>query len=169
MTPDTMIPLGDADRHPRVLALVDCFRGIDATMRDLPVYNAKVAIATIGFRSFGSDALLGIALTPWFMNLVVLPVEPVPMDMAAIGKSSIIALPAGKRPFVTGGDEVIGLYRAHSLHSPVLSFTLPGQAQAEARRMLAVLMTPPAEEPAAGNNGASGLDRRALLLGRRTA
>jgi len=102
------------------------------------------------------------------MNLVVLPVAPVPMDMAAIGKTSVIALPAGERAFVTGGDAVIGLYRAHSLHSPVLNFTLPGQAQAEARRMLALLMTPPAAAPSAGNNRASGLDRRALLLGRRT-
>jgi [NiFe] hydrogenase assembly HybE family chaperone len=164
-----MITPSDADRHPRVLALVDRFRGIDATMRDLPVYNAKLAIEAIGFQPFGSDALLGVMLTPWFMNLIVLPVEPVPMDMAAIGKTSIIELPAGRRAFVTGGDEMVGLHRAHSLHSPVLNFTLPGQAQAEARRMLALLMAPPAEEPASGNHGARGLDRRTLLLGRRTA
>jgi len=164
---------GEADRHPRVLALADRFRCVDAAMRDLPVYNAKVGIEAIGFRPFAADALAGVVLTPWFMNLIVLPLQPVPMDMAAIGRTSVIELPAGQRTFVVGGDDVIGLYKAHSLHSPVLNFTLPGQAQAEARRMLALLMTPPAQAPLAvgggANDGAPGLDRRALLLGRRTA
>ena len=58
-----------------------------------------------------------------------------------------VELAVGKRTFVIGGNDAIGLYRAHSLHSPVLTFTLPGQAQAEARRQLGVLLTPPAPEP----------------------
>ena len=110
-------------------------------------------------------------LTPWFMNMIKLPIEPVPMDMAAIGRTVSVELPAGKRAFVVGGDATIGLYEAHSLHSPVLNFTLPGQAQAEARRMLALLMTPPdvtAETAAANSSGASRLDRRALLFGHRS-
>jgi hypothetical protein len=79
-------------------------------------------------------------------------------------------LPAGERAFVVGGDELIGLYKAHSLHSPVLNFTLPGQARAEAQRMLALLMTPPlitAEDVARSGPTAAGVDRRALLFGRR--
>jgi hypothetical protein len=65
---------------------------------------------------------------------------------------------------------MIGLYKAHSLHSPVLNFTLPGQARAEAQRMLALLMTPPlitAEDVARSGSTAAGVDRRALLFGRR--
>ncbi len=154
--------------HPRVQALIERFRGVDAAMRDLPLYNAKISIEAIGFRPFGADALLGVLLTPWFMNLIVLPVAPEPMDMNKIGKSLVIGLPAGPRNFVVGGDEAIGLYKAYSLHSPVLNFTLPGQAQAEARRQLGLLMTPPPAEPAATKKEARGLDRRALLLGRRS-
>jgi len=154
--------------HPRVRALVERFRATDAAMRDLPVYNEKVAIEAIGFRAFGDDALIGVVLTPWFMNLIVLPLEPAPMDMAQIGKSVVIELPAGQRNFVVGGDETVGLYKAHSLHSPVLNLTLPGQAHAEAKRQLAMLLTPPPADPApARSTGKSGLDRRALLLGRR--
>jgi hypothetical protein len=54
----------------------------------------------------------------------------------------------------------------------VPNFTLPGQAQAEARRMLALLMTPSelaAETAARSGSGASGVDRSALLFGRRNA
>jgi [NiFe] hydrogenase assembly HybE family chaperone len=159
---------GDFSDHPRVRALIARFQSIDAAMRDLPIYNDKAAIEAIAFRPFGEAELLGVVLTPWFMNLIALPIDPAPMDMAAIGHTIQIALPAGERAFVVGGDEVIGLYKAHSLHSPVLNFTLPGQARAEAQRMLSLQMTPAAEEAAATNGPAgSGVDRRALLFGRR--
>jgi [NiFe] hydrogenase assembly HybE family chaperone len=156
----------DLNQHPRVSALLDCFREADVVMRELPLYNAEVAIEAIDFRAFGEDALIGVVLTPWFMNLVLLPVAPEPMRMAEIGRPVEVALPVGKRTFVIGGNDVVGLYRAHSLHSPVLTFTLPGQAQAEARRQLALLMTPPAQERAANQNGSAGVDRRRLLFGR---
>ncbi len=158
----------DLNRHPRVLALLDCFRETDAVMRDLPIYNAKVAIEAIGFQPFGESALIGVVLTPWFMNLVLLPLAPEPMRMGDIGRPVEVPLPVGKRTFVIGGNDVIGLYRAHSLHSPVLTFTLPGQAQAEARRQVALLTKPPAQERAANQNGsgAGAVDRRRLLFGR---
>jgi [NiFe] hydrogenase assembly HybE family chaperone len=160
---------GDFGDHPRVQALIARFQSIDAAMRDLPIYNEKAAIEAIGFRPFGEAELLGVVLTPWFMNLIILSIEPEPMDMAAIGRTVQIVLPAGERAFVVGGDEVIGLYKAHSLHSPVLNFTLPGQARAEAQRMLSLLMTPAAEEAATTNGPTgSGVDRRALLFGRRS-
>ncbi len=159
----------DLDRHPRVLALLDRLRDIDPLMRDLPIYNARIAIEAFGFRAFGADALLGVVLTPWFMNLVLLPVRPEPMRMAAIGSSAAIALPAGSRSFIVGGDDVVGLYCAHSLHSPVLNFTLPGQARAEARRLLGLLLTPAAPDGGARHEPpAGGLDRRAMLFGGRS-
>ncbi len=168
-----MKPSDDSDDHPRVQALIGLFQRIDAGMRDMPIYNEKITIEAIGFRPFGEGELLGVVLTPWFMNMIMLPVEPVPMEMAEIGRTVSLELPAGKRAFVVGGDEAIGLYKAHSLHSPVLNFTLPGQAQAEARRMLGLLMTLPevTSETSAKNrsDAASSLDRRALLFGNRNA
>jgi [NiFe] hydrogenase assembly HybE family chaperone len=167
-----MKPARNPDHHPRIQALTEVFQRIDAGMRGLPIYNEKIATEAIGFRPFGEADLLGVLLTPWFMNMIMLPIEPVPMDMAGIGRSIPVELPAGERTFAVGGDEAIGLYKAHSLHSPVLNFTLPGQAQAEARRLLASLMTPPGvtDETAAGSgSAANGLDRRALLFGRRNA
>ena len=128
-----------------------------------------VAIESVGFRLFNDVELLGVVLTPWFMNLMILPITPVAMNMAEIGKTVSVELPVGPRKFVVGGDEVVGLYKAHSLHSPVLSFTLPGQARAEAQRQLALLMTPATAEPVATSRvrTSAGLDRRALLFRRR--
>ncbi len=153
----------DCNEHPRVLALLARFREIDAGMRDLPLYNAEIAIDPYGFRLFGDGELIGILITPWFMNLILLPIEPVPLDMRQVGRMENIELPAGRRTFAIGGEREIGLYKAHSLHSPVLNFTLPGQARAEARRMFEMLMKPAEEH----EKPAGGLDRRALFLGRR--
>jgi len=165
-----MASAGRLDDHPRVLALIELFRRIDAGMRDLPIYNDQIAIEAIGFRLFGDAELLGVVLTPWFMNIITLPLEPAPMDMAAIGKTVSIALPAGKRAFVVGGDETIGLYKAHSLYSPLLNFTLQGHARAVAQQMLTLLMTPARVETAAPSGAStSGLDRRSLLFGRHNA
>ena len=161
---------GELDNHPRVLALIEVFQRIDAGMRDLPIYNDKIAIEAIGFRRFDDAEFLGVVLTPWFMNMITLPIEPAPKKMAEIGRTVRVMLPAGERTFVVGGDEMIGLFRAHSLHSPVLNFRLPGQARAEAQHMLALLMTPPpviAEDVAGSRSTAAGVDRRALLFGRR--
>src|ERR1035437_2877962 len=167
-----MKPSCNPDDHPRVQALIELFQRIDAGMRDLPIYNDKIVIEATGFLPFSDGELLGVVLTPWLMNMITLPIEPVPKNMAEIGRTVSIELPAGKGAIVVGGDETIGLYKAHSLHSPVLNFTLPGQAQAEARRMLALLMTSPdvTAEAAAGNgSGTNRLDRRALLFGHRNA
>ena len=159
----------DLDFHPRVVVLIERFGQIDAEMRDLPIYNDKIAIEAIGFRPFGDDALLGVVLTPWFMNMIVLPINPAPMEMAEIGRVVSVELPAGQRSFTIGGDEAIGLYRFLSLQSPVLGFTLPGQARAAAQRMFTLLTTPPAppSQTAAENRSpTAALDRRALLFGR---
>ena|SRR5271157_2532773 len=165
-----MNPADHLDDHPRVRVLSERFRQIDVSMRDLPIYNPKVTIEAIGFRPFGADALLGVLVTPWFMNLTLLPVERVPMDMAAIGRTVLVELPAGSRTFAVNGDDVTGLYNAYSLYSPMGTFQLPGQAGAEARRMLALLMTPPTAEPKAPPGSRTGnLDRRALLFRRRHA
>jgi len=160
----------DLGFHPRVLTLTERFRQIDAEMRDLPIYNDKVVIEALGFRPFDDAALLGVLLTPWFMNVIVLPIEPTPMDMAEVGRTVPVELPAGPRTFTIGGDEAIGLYKFHSLQSPVLGFTLPGQARAAAQRILALLTTPPAptvQNAAENRSGAAAVDRRALLFGRR--
>ncbi len=154
---------GDCNDHPRALALLSQFREIDARMRDLPLYNAKVTMEIYGFRPFGERELIGILTTPWFMNLVLLPIEPVALDMRQVGRLEGVELPAGRRKFVVGGEREIGLYKAHSLHSPVLNFTLSGQACAEGRRMLELLMRPVEKH----EKPTGRLDRRALFLGRR--
>jgi Protein of unknown function (DUF3457). len=45
---------------------------LDKRMRDLPVVNASLSVQAVGFNRFGED-WLGVLITPWFMNLMLLP------------------------------------------------------------------------------------------------
>ena len=160
MVPPTNL---DSSAHPRVLELVGHFQSIAAQMRELPIYNDGVPVVAHGFCGFGDNELIGVLLTPWFMNVMLLPCRFTALNMAEIGKRQNVDLPAGPRIFIVGGDQVIGRHRAHSLHSPVLQFRLPGQAEAEAKRAFAALMqAPPASPQASG-----AIDRRTLFVGRR--
>ena len=90
------------------------------------------------------------------------------MAIAEIGRSVVVELPPANGPSSSAATGDRAPDQAHSLHSPVLTFTLPGQARAEALRALVLVIAPPPAQPAATSGPVrSGLDRRALLFGRR--
>jgi len=153
------------DRHPRVTALEERFREIGETMSDMPFYNPKVAVEAWGFRPFGERELIGVLITPWFMNLVLLPVDIKPVDPNSYGKATKRALPGGERLFLYGGDDAVGVLWAVSLHSPMDIFVSQAQAVAEARVRLNEALMPPQEEPEAATAAGRKLSRRALLSG----
>lgn len=128
--------------HPRVAAMRARFVEIDSIMRPLPLYNPVLHVATHGFSPW-EDALLGILVTPWFMNLVVLPQAPEPIDPTQYGEASTLVLPGGETRILYNGDPEIGAFRAASLHSPMDIFKSHAQAMAEARLRLQGALTPP--------------------------
>ncbi|MDJ0950887.1 MAG: [NiFe]-hydrogenase assembly chaperone HybE [Alphaproteobacteria bacterium] len=163
---------GDADRSDRMARRVDAlvarFREIGETqMRDLPLYNDRLEVEAVGFQAWGED-WIGVLITPWFMNVVVLPGEKIAADMNAMGKPATVRLPAGETKFMWGGDEATGMFKALSLHSPMDIFVVQGQARAEAKQRLAKLLTPPAQDAAteAPETPARPMSRRELLRGR---
>jgi [NiFe] hydrogenase assembly HybE family chaperone len=153
------------DRHPRVTALEDRFCEIGETMSDLPFYNPKVTVEAWGFRSFGETELIGVLITPWFMNLVLLPVDMEPVDPNRYCEAAKRALPGGERLFLYGGEETVGALWAVSLHSPMDVFVSQAQAVAEARLRLNEVLLPPQEEPEVATAAGRKLSRRALLAG----
>jgi [NiFe] hydrogenase assembly HybE family chaperone len=132
--------------HPRVATLLHVYRTADATMRDLPIYNRDLGIEAHGFRSLDGDSLAGILITPWFMNLVLLPQQFEPLDPARYGEGRKVDFPAGARRFRYAGDAVIGAIWTSALHSPMDVFRSQPQARAEARLRMTEAMTPPAAD-----------------------
>ena len=157
---------------PRIVELVARFEEIGETqMKDLPLYNPGLEVEAVGFEEH-RDEWMGVLITPWFMNVLVLPRDKHCASFNDMGKNVRHLLPSGERDFLTGGDEVVGGYAFLSLHSPMEKFKVQGQARAEARLRLAKLMEPPPQaqdalgqdEQAAAQR--SAISRRELFRGR---
>lgn len=128
---------------PRVVEMVERFKTIgELNMRGLPVYNENLQVEAIGFQPYDED-YLGILVTPWFMNVILLPQDKTSMDYSLVASPIDETLPAGTWQFMFGGDEVVGLYKSLSLHSPMFAFNNQDLARIEAKRRLNSLMTPP--------------------------
>lgn len=147
----------------RVGALAASFERIGHdTMLSLPFYNEKLAVEALDFEPFG-DEWLGVLITPWFMNLVLVPGRPVPYSEAANGTKREIELPGGSVTFRCGGTEDFGLFYANSLASPMDVYKSQEQARAAGRRVLAGLRSPVEAEPKGTSQPQQGVSRRTLF------
>ena len=129
-------------------------------MAGLPMLNPALRVEAVGFELLPPDAgdaasptALGILLTPWFMNLVLLPVQPVD-GTSAVGRARMLRLQGRALAFIGAHEPAVGAFAACSLFSPVFEFARQADALAMAQAVLAELR--PAPRPA----------RRAFLLGR---
>ena len=123
---------------PRVDALEALFRHIAATrMAGVPVLNPALDVAARGFASDGASGLWGVLLTPWFMNLVVLPgpqAEPL-----AVGATRRRVLGPEAFDFIGAHEDGFGPYEACSLFSPMHEFRDQAAALATADEVLKLL------------------------------
>ena len=154
----------------RVTRLEQVFTDIATTrMRDVPVLNTALGVQAVGFELLAGEeapVLLGILVTPWFMNLLRLPLLP---DAATTAPE-----PGSKRrhvcgeqlfEFIAAHEEALGHFEACSLFSPMFEFADQAGALATASELLKLLRAPPApvqppvDAPAVPS-------RRGFLLGR---
>ncbi len=136
---------GIAKLEERLGVLVRQFKALSPGMSDLPLYNRQVSVEAVDFLPFG-DTGFGVLLTPWFMNAVFLPLEPVAYDPERIGKVVGVELPAGRRSFTLSGDAEIGLYWSHCIMSPLQQIVSHDAALIVARAKLAELLTLPDQD-----------------------
>jgi len=138
------------------------FRHIgDTTMAGLPFVNPALDVRVEGPVQVGGEWLF-VVLTPWFMNLTLLPVDR-DRTVPPTGTKSMAALPGGRFEFIAGHDEVIGAYRACSLFSPMDDFADQDTAIETARQILA-LVTAGQTGDAEGDD--EDADMRAIWEGR---
>jgi len=117
--------------QPRIssAALVERFETIRCTrMHDLPFLNHALNVEAVGFRSLNKHQL-GVLITPWFMNLVLLPTLR-SGSMISEGSKITVRLPSGPIEFTAACDEVLGTYLTAALFSSVSD--MPDQETARA-------------------------------------
>ena len=87
---------------------------------------------------------IGVLITPWFMNVMLLPRDKDQWQSLAVGQKHMQTLPAGEQEFVVGGDVELGSYLFRSLASPMPGFPSQKDARQAAYAALQRLMAPPA-------------------------
>ncbi len=127
-----------ADPSPRLEA---AFRAVAERMRGLSFVNPAVEVEAVGFAPWDAH-WLGVMVTPWFMNLMLLPGDAAAWQAVAPGAKRRYAFPAGTYEFIGGHDAVIGDYQACSLFSPLLEFADHASARLVATLARAALFDP---------------------------
>lgn len=156
------MPQPDAIASVRVLALVENFDRIGReSMAGLPFYNDALVVEAVGFDRFG-DERLGVLITPWFMNLMLIADEPIAYSENANGARRQVELPGGPETLLCGGTEEFGMFHARSLASPMDVYKSQDQVRAAARIALARALTPPQVE-SAHVAAAPAMSRRTLF------
>lgn len=90
-------------------------------MVDVPILNDKLKVKVIGFQQW-QNSYLCIMLTPWFMNIMLLPGEDENWDDKRETTSSRHTFPSGNYEFLVGFEPDIGKYQMCSLFSPMFEF-----------------------------------------------
>lgn len=120
-------------------ALVADFTEIwHAKMRDVPMVNKALRVQAVGFRMHDGRPL-GVLLSPWFMNLFLLPREDEDWSGLTAGAKEIITFPSGPYEFIHNTRDQSGGYKACSLFSPMGEFATQAEAVDVAKAVMVAL------------------------------
>lgn len=114
-------------------------------MAGLPLLNPALRVQALDFARWRGH-WLGALVTPWFLNLVLVPGSEESWSHAAGGRRVVHAFGAGDFAFVGGDEPEVGEFQTCSLVSPMAGFADQATACATARIALRMLQV---EQPAA--------------------
>lgn len=133
----------------RIAKLVARFEAIGAArMIHLPFYRQDLAVEAVGFRALESY-FAGVLITPWFINLVLLPRDPDATPVPHDGAEVFVELPGGRQRLLANQDEELGGFLTFSVASNL--FTIADQTAAREQAQASVkrwLETPQPKAPA---------------------
>lgn len=116
------------------------FRRIEAErMAGLPFCNSALHVEAVGF-AIRDEQWLGALVTPWAMNLLLLPARAESWVSAPEGRRLMINYPAGELPFLGGNEDEIGDYLACPLFASMAQFVDQETARLTARASLIALL-----------------------------
>lgn len=122
----------------RGAAVTTFYQSVAGNMAGLPVYNEKLAVGATPFLPL-EDSWLGIIVTPWCMNIVLLPNEESHHNEHCMGAKFRQQLPSGQYEFIRAHHQTLGDYATCSVFSPMFEFTSQALAMQTADEVLAAL------------------------------
>jgi [NiFe] hydrogenase assembly HybE family chaperone len=151
--------LGTAAERPvdAVQDVANAYRRAALKVKGLPIYNPTLAVEAVGFRAHeGRHA--GVMVTPWFMNLTVLP-APADQSVWVDGGTVRLAFPSGAYDFLVTRVQDVGLVGTCPLFATMVDFTDHEAARLAASSAADALFEPETPPPP------RALSRRELLGG----
>lgn len=141
-------------------ALEAAFRRIERErMMGLPLLNTALKVQAVGFGRW-QQHWLGALVTPWFLNLVLVPGDAATWQRAGEAQRVFHHFGAGDFAFLGNHESEVGEFQSCSLVSPMGQFADQASACATARAALGMLQV---DRPAAalmGQGGASASGQR---------
>jgi len=144
-------------------ALEAAFRRIGATrMAGLPLNNSALQVQAVGFRPQADGHLVGVLITPWAINLVILAASPSRELYLAPDRRHTWDFPSGSYEFMGGEEPECGAYQFCSLFSPAFEFRDHASAVETAVAVMAALYVDTEPDHAAGRDAARMAGRSML-------
>ena len=117
------------DPSPRLNA---AFMEVARRMAGLGFLNPALQVEAVAFEPWQGH-WLGVMVTPWFMNLVLLPRQQESWQPLAVGAKRKLHFPVGIYEFIGADDAMVGEHQTCSLFSPMLEFEDHASARMVAR------------------------------------
>ena len=115
------------------------FSLVQQRMDGLPFLNPRLQVRALGFQPW-QQYWLGVLVTPWFMNFMLLPREE-GASVPRFGEAQSVSFPCGTFSFIGGHEGGIGNYMSCSLFSPVQELESQHLAEEIAMASLKQLLT----------------------------
>ncbi len=128
--------------NPQVVAdlLEQTFnRILNEQMAGIPLLNGRLKVQTLGFQEY-HGRIIGLLITPWLMNLVMMPGKDDDWRELELGEKQPHDFPSNTYGFMVNEIEGIGRYQTYSLFSPMTEFYNQDHALAAAQSFLDTLM-----------------------------
>jgi [NiFe] hydrogenase assembly HybE family chaperone len=104
-------------------------------MVDVPILNPALRVETVAFREW-DGRWIGVLVTPWMINLVLLPGTEAPLLPLALDEKKMWPFPSGDYEFMGLNEPAIGTCHMCSLISPVMEFDTHDEAVAVAQEIM---------------------------------
>ncbi|MEN8132714.1 MAG: [NiFe]-hydrogenase assembly chaperone HybE [Pseudomonadota bacterium] len=126
--------------HSAVIRLVEAYRNIsEQRMQGLPIVNERLEVEAVGF-TLWEGRWLGIIISPWFMNLTLLPAEHEDWSDLDWGAKRVWGLPSSDYEFIVSPIEGVGVHQSLSMFTTVTDFPDQHVARAVAQAIMDKLL-----------------------------
>lgn len=146
-----------------VAALAAAFARIAATrMADLPLNNPALRVAAVGFRPWEDGTEIGVLVTPWALNLVIVSAARDAALRLGADSRRRWEFPSGGYDFLGGEEPECGAFQFCSLFSPGFEFRDQASAVETAEAIMDALFLESEPDPAIARDSARLAGRSVL-------